>query len=121
MNIHAGIVVACSALLALQTPAVAKTAFDGSWRVTTTTTEGSCERVLHYRIVIIDGRVMSGDVNGVSGSVAASGKVSVTVRRKDGTAVGTGRLGASSGGGRWTVQSSSSGRCAGDWQADRVP
>jgi hypothetical protein len=107
-------------LTALQAPATAKTAFDGSWLVTARTTEGACDRLVHYRIVIIDGRVMSGDIRGVSGQVGASGSVSVRVQRDEGTAQGSGRLGASSGSGRWTVQSSTKGRCAGEWQAERA-
>ncbi|MFI5013207.1 MAG: hypothetical protein ACHQAY_12760 [Hyphomicrobiales bacterium] len=110
----------CLALLALQTPIAAKTIFDGSWRVTATTTQGSCDRSVGYRVVIIDGRVLSGDVTGVSGSITASGSITVTVHRKSGTVFGTGHMGASSGAGRWTAQSSS-GRCVGEWQAQRVP
>jgi hypothetical protein len=110
---------ACLALLAAQAPAAAKSVFDGSWRVSATTTGGSCDRSFSYRIVIIDGRVMSGDIRGVSGSVAASGSVTVSVRRDDGTVVGSGHLGASSGSGRWTAQSRS-GKCVGAWQAERV-
>jgi len=113
-------VLACLAAIGAQCPAAAKTAFDGPWRVTTTTAEGKCDRVLHYRIIIIDGRVMSGDIRGVSGRVTPSGSVTVTVSRKEGTALGSGRLGANSGSGRWKVRSSTSGDCAGDWQAERV-
>ncbi len=111
---------AFSILVAGQAEALAKTAFDGSWRVTASTTQGNCESVVHYRIVIIDGRVMSGDITGVSGQVGASGNVSVRVTRKEGTALGSGRLAGNSGSGSWTVRSPSR-QCAGTWTADRVP
>jgi hypothetical protein len=121
MTIRAAVYLLASlAYLAAQIPASAKSEFDGPWRVTTTTTSGDCDRVLHYRIVIIDGRVMSGDITGVSGHVAASGAVTVKVSRKEGTAVGSGRLSGSSGGGHWTVRSPSK-QCAGEWSAERVP
>jgi hypothetical protein len=120
MNIRAAATFACLAYLASQAQALAKSAFDGPWRVTTTTTSGDCDRVLHYRIVIIDGRVMSGDITGVSGQVAASGAVTVRVSRKEGTAVGSGRLSGSSGSGHWTMRSPSK-QCAGEWEAERVP
>jgi hypothetical protein len=121
VNIHAGIsaVLASSMLLALSAPAEAKAAFDGSWNISATTTQGSCDRSVHYQIVIIDGRVMSGDITGVSGRVTPSGSVTVTVRRKDGTAVGSGRLSGDSGAGHWTVKSPSR-NCAGEWQAQRA-
>ncbi len=122
MSIRAGTsaMLACLALLAAQAPVAAKSVFDGSWRVSATTTGGSCDRSFSYRIVIIDGRVMSGDIRGVSGSVAASGSVTVSVRREDGMVVGSGRLSSSSGSGRWTAQSRK-GKCVGAWQAERVP
>jgi hypothetical protein len=110
----------CLAFLVLQTPIAAKTIFDGPWSMAATTTQGSCDRSVRYRIIIIDGQVLSGDVNGVSGRVTPSGSVTVTVRRRESTVSGTGRLGASSGSGRWTAQSPS-GRCLGEWQAERVP
>jgi hypothetical protein len=99
---------------------MAKTPFDGPWEVSAVTTQGSCDRSARYRINIIDGQVLSGDITGVSGRVAANGSVTVTVRRKDGTAVGSGRLGGESGSGRWTIRSPTR-NCAGDWQARRVP
>jgi hypothetical protein len=114
------ILVAFTSLFAFEAGALAKTPFDGPWRVTTTTTAGDCERVLHYRIIIIDGRVMSGDITGVSGQVAPSGSVTVRVSRKEGAAVGNGRLAGSSGSGSWSVRSSSR-QCSGGWSAERVP
>jgi hypothetical protein len=106
--------------LASPAPVAAKSAFDGSWTVTARTTQGACDRLVHYRIVIIDGRVMSGDIRGVSGQVGASGSVTVRVQRDEGTAQGSGRLGPSSGSGRWTVRSSTKGNCAGEWSAERA-
>lgn len=121
MNSRSGILalLASSMLLALAGATEAKSPFDGPWNISATTTQGSCDRSVHYRITIIDWQVKSGDITGVSGRVSPNGSVSVTVHRKDGTAVGSGRLSGDSGAGRWTVQSPSK-KCAGDWQAQRV-
>jgi hypothetical protein len=122
MNWRVGILalLASSTLLGLVGQSEAKMPFDGPWNISATTTQGSCDRSVHYRIVIINGQVKSGDITGVSGRVEFDGRVSVTVNRKDGTAVGSGRLSGASGSGTWTVRSPSK-NCAGDWQAQRVP
>lgn len=90
--------------------------FDGDWSVAIATSYGNCGS---YRagVRIVGGRVYSsgGDFN-ASGSVNGSGGISVRVSSSQGSAYGSGRLGRSSGGGRWRT---TSGECGGSWYASR--
>jgi hypothetical protein len=94
-----------------------RTMFDGTWSLSANTVAGSCSSY-GFRVNVINGRVVSPGMAGVSGRVTAAGNVSVTVRQSSGTVSGTGRLWARSGTGRWTARSPS-GRCVGYWQAQR--
>lgn len=91
-------------------------AFDGEWSVAISTAYGNCGS---YRagVQIVGGRVYSsgGDFN-ASGYVNPSGGISVRVSSSQGSAYGSGRLGGSSGGGRWRT---TSGECGGNWYASR--
>jgi hypothetical protein len=91
--------------------------FDGTWNLTASTAAGSCGSY-GFRVNVVNGRVVSPGISGVSGRVTPAGNVSVTVRRANGVVSGAGRLSARSGAGRWTGRSAS-GRCAGYWQAQR--
>ncbi len=93
----------------------ARTRFDGTWSLSANTTAGSCGSY-GFRVNVINGRVVSPSVAGVSGRVTPAGSVSVTVRQRNGIVSGTGRLSARWGTGRWTARSPS-GRCVGYWQA----
>ena len=94
-----------------------RTMFDGAWSLSANTTAGSCGSY-GFRVSVINGRVVSPGVGGVSGRVTSAGGVSVTVRQGNGIVSGAGRLSTRSGTGRWTARSSS-GRCVGYWQAQR--
>ena len=94
-----------------------RTMFDGTWNLSATTTAGSCGSY-GFRVSVINGRVVSPGVGGVSGRVTPAGNVSVTVRQSSGVVSGAGRLSARSGTGRWTARSASGG-CVGYWQASR--
>ena len=94
-----------------------RTMFDGTWNLSATTTAGSCSSY-GFRVSVINGRVVSPGVGGVSGRVTPAGNVSVTVRQSSGVVSGAGRLSSRSGTGRWTARSAS-GRCVGYWQASR--
>ena len=109
---------ACATLLALPATGAARTAYDGYWSVTATSTAGSCGSFFRFPLAVINGRVVSSGVAGVSGRVTQGGAVSVSVRQGNGMVFGAGRLGRSWGTGRWTSRSAS-GRCAGSWQAQR--
>ncbi len=94
-----------------------RTMFDGTWNLSANSVAGSCGSY-GFRVNVINGRVVSPGVGGVSGRVTRAGNVSVTVRQSSGTVSGVGRLSARSGTGRWTARSPS-GRCIGYWQAQR--
>ncbi len=94
-----------------------RTMFDGTWSLSANTTAGSCGSS-GLRVTVVNGRVVSPGVSGVSGRVRPGGNVSVTVRQSSGVVIGAGRLSTRSGTGRWTAHSSS-GRCVGYWQAQR--
>ena len=101
------------------TAAPARTPYDGAWSVLIVTQSGSCDRAYRYGVQIIDGfvRYNGGAVN-FSGHVARNGVVEVTVAGGGGQANGTGRLSRNSGQGKW-IGRSSSGACAGYWEAER--
>jgi hypothetical protein len=109
---------ACAALLAVPGTSAARTVYDGTWSVTATATAGRCGSFFRFPLAVINGRVVSSGVAGVSGRVTPAGAVSVSVRQGNGVVFGAGHLGRSWGAGRWTARSAS-GRCAGRWQAQR--
>src|SRR5215471_15252096 len=94
-----------------------RTSFDGTWNLSATTTAGSCGSY-GFRVSVINGRVVSPGVGGVSGRVTPAGTVSVIVRQSSGAVSGTGHLSARSGAGRWVARAPS-GRCVGYWHAHR--
>jgi hypothetical protein len=109
------------ALLTLSTvPAHAQAAFDGLWSVLIATQTGPCDAAYRYPVRISGGRVTyaGGGSFNISGRVSGNGAVTVTVRRGNQSASGTGRLSRNAGSGRWRGRSSSS-ACAGNWSAER--
>ena len=101
------------------TAATARTPYDGAWSVLIVTQSGTCDRAYRYGVQIIDGIVRyDGSAVSFSGRVAANGAVRVTVASGDGVANGAGRLSRNSGRGNWAGRSSS-GACAGYWEAER--
>jgi hypothetical protein len=97
-------------------PANARPAHDGDWSVLIVTQQGSCDRAYRYPLRIHDGVVGYGGSSGftVTGRVNGSGGVTVTVRRGDQFAAGSGRLTATAGSGKWR-----GGACSGVWTAER--
>jgi len=99
--------------------AVARTPYDGSWSVLIVTDSGTCDRGYRYALNINNGIVSYGDPSfNVSGRVAPSGNVRVTVAAGGSYASGSGRLYGNSGAGTWSGYSPTS-RCSGHWQAER--
>lgn len=93
-------------------------AFDGLWSVVIITGSGDCS-TYRFPVRISYGRVMKADEDSsyqVSGSLARSGAIGVTVAGYGQTATGHGRLAPGYGSGRWRT---SSGQCAGQWTAER--
>jgi len=92
--------------------------FDGPWTVLIITEAGSCDQGYSFPIQISGGRVNSNSTADITGTVGRGGAVTVQVSQGGATASGTGRLGATSGFGRWSGKGSS-GSCSGRWQATR--
>src|SRR3974390_1691810 len=98
---------------------VPSNAFDGLWSVSIMTQYGDCNRGYRYPLRIVDGYVTKADIDpsyGVSGAVARTGAIGVTVSGGGQTASGVGRLGRNAGRGLWRT---SNGECRGNWTAER--
>jgi hypothetical protein len=116
---------AASFLAALAAPgtADARTArmgggYDGIWNVLIITQAGTCDPAYSYPFRVSGGRISSTGAADVSGSVSGGGSVVVRISAAGAVATGSGRLGGSSGAGRWSAKFSS-GNCSGRWQATR--
>jgi hypothetical protein len=92
--------------------------YDGIWNVLIITQAGSCDPAYSYPFRVSGGRISSMGPANVSGSVGRGGTVVVRISAGGRTASGNGRLGGSTGAGRWTARVSS-GNCSGRWQATR--
>jgi hypothetical protein len=115
----AGFLVATSAVPSGAVVRAAKNNFDGIWSVSIVTSQGDCNRAYRYPLRIWYGRVVKadGDPNYmISGAVARSGHIAVTVSGGGQTASGTGRLRTNDGEGIWR---SANGQCSGHWTATR--
>ena len=107
--------VAASALLST-TSSFAVPAYDGLWSVSIVTEKGDCDRGYRYPIRISNGVVLNGGETAfnISGKVAPTGAVTVTVAHGSASATGFGRLAGTIGEGSWT-----GGECSGTWTAER--
>ena len=101
-------------------PSSARSSFDGAWSVVIVTRAGACTPTLRYPVAITNGIVTNGGDSpaSVSGHVAPTGAVRVTVQAGGSWASGSGHLSATGGNGIWRGQGSS-GLCQGIWQAER--
>jgi len=101
-------------------PSSARSSFDGAWSVVIVTRAGACTPTLRYPVAITNGIVTNGGDSpaSVSGRVAPTGAVRVTVQAGGSWAAGSGHLRTSGGSGVWRGQGSS-GLCQGIWQAER--
>ena len=113
----------CVLLLAgfgLTAPSLARSSFDGAWSVAVVTRAGSCTPTVRFPFAISNGIVTSGGDGqaSVSGRVAPSGAVRVTVQSGGSSASGSGHLGTTGGSGVWRGQGER-GLCQGTWQAER--
>lgn len=108
-----------TALTAVQTPASARTIYDGRWSVLIITDAGECDRGYRYGIDIRDGVVhYDGDVVDFRGRVTKNGVVRVTVSRGGQSASGVGRMSRNFGRGTWRGAATGS-VCSGRWEAER--
>lgn len=92
---------------------------DGVWSVLIITEKGQCDRGYRYPVRIKGGKV--GHLNptssfNINGRVSAGGGVFVKISRGEQSASGSGRIGGSSGDGKWKT---ASGECSGVWTAER--
>ena len=108
--------VAASATLAASTSNAAAPRYDGLWSVSIVTEKGDCDRGYRYPVRINHGMLVNGgsDPFTISGRVAPSGAITVTVSHGDQSATGAGRLAGDGGEGHW-----SGGSCSGTWSAER--
>jgi hypothetical protein len=113
-----GSALALTAAIPVLGPAEAVPSYDGLWSVVIITRAGLCDPSYRYPIRISNGHVLNAGQSTVqiTGRVGKNGAVVVNVSRGDKTAIGTGRLAATSGTGSWT---GGNGICAGVWQAER--
>jgi hypothetical protein len=92
--------------------------YDGYWNVLIITQAGHCDQTYSFPFQISGGRISSGGMADVSGSVGRGGGVAVRVSAGGSFANGSGRLSGASGVGRWSGRGSA-GVCSGRWQATR--
>src|SRR6266851_9032032 len=91
-------------------------AYDGVWSVLVHTEKGDCDPGYRYPIRISNGRLANaGDAAfTITGAVAPTGAITVTVAAGGKSASGSGRLDGNEGGGSWR-----GGACSGSWTAER--
>jgi hypothetical protein len=107
--------VAASATL-VNTGSFAQPPYDGLWSVLVMTQKGDCDPAYRYPIRIANGQLANAGDNAfiITGKVAPTGAISVTVSAGGKSANGSGRLAADEGGGSWI-----GGSCSGSWTAER--
>ena len=102
--------------IAAAAAANAAPSYDGVWSVSIVTEKGDCDRGYRYPIRIANGVLANGgnDPFTISGKVAPSGAITVTVSSGSKSATGSGHLAGNSGEGLWH-----GGACSGTWTAER--
>jgi hypothetical protein len=98
-------------------PAAAQQPFDGQWIVDVVTERGACERAYRYPVMVQNGQIRSGGVQGVLGTVTPQGTVRSSVATSQARVEVAGRVTARSGGGTWAVTGARN--CSGSWRAQR--
>ena len=90
-------------------PSFARSSFDGAWSVVVVTRAGACTPTLRYPVAIANGIITNGGDSpaSVSGRVAPTGAVRVTVQSGGSWATGSGHLSTTGGSGVWRGQGSS--------------
>ena len=90
--------------------------YDGLWSVSIVTEKGDCDRGYRYPVRISNGTLANGGdaMFTITGKVAGTGAVTVTVSAAGRSAIGSGRLAGNIGTGSW-----SGGSCSGSWSAER--
>jgi len=114
-RIALGTFIAAAATLTATT-SFAEPRYDGLWSVSIVTEKGDCDPGYRYPIRISKGTLVNaGDSPfNISGRVAETGAITVTVSAGGKSANGSGHLAGNGGGGFWT-----GGQCSGSWTAER--
>jgi hypothetical protein len=102
-------------------PTFAET-FDGNWSVLVITERGTCDRAYRYSVHVENGQIRyNGDNKGINlaGEVSPNGHVSVSIRLRDRSAEGNGRISEKVGAGSWRGNGSNNTTCSGTWEAER--
>src|ERR1700744_6418583 len=107
-----------SCLVAVASPAQARSPFDGSWDLVFVTQRGACDQSYNFTVNINDGIVTHPNLVRFRGYVARSGGARASVTVQDKYASGSGRLSINSGRGTWRGYSGSA-ACSGYWTAQR--
>jgi hypothetical protein len=107
--------VAATATLAT-TASFAEPRYDGLWSVLVMTEKGDCDPGYRYPIRIANGQLVNAGDNAftITGKVAQTGAITVTLSAAGKSATGLGKLAGDLGGGSWT-----GGACSGSWTAER--
>jgi hypothetical protein len=107
---------ATATLTATSTTSFAAPRYDGTWSVLVMTQKGDCDPAYRYPIVITNGTLANGGGNPftITGRIAQTGAITVTISAGGKSATGSGRLAGNIGGGSWT-----GGSCSGSWTAER--
>lgn len=102
--------------LAIAAPAAAAPSYDGLWSVLIVTEHGDCDRAYRYPVRITRGALVNAGNSpiNISGKVVGNGAVTVNVSYGQKSAMGSGRLSGTTGGGSWK-----GGSCTGTWEAER--
>jgi hypothetical protein len=100
----------------LSTTGFAMPRYDGTWSVLVMTKKGDCDPGYRYPVRISNGKLVNAGDNAftITGNVAQTGAITVTVSAGGKSATGVGKLDGDEGGGLW-----SGGACSGEWTAER--
>jgi hypothetical protein len=107
---------AAAAATLVSTTGFAVPAYDGLWSVSIVTEKGDCDPGYRYPIRISNGSLANASDTAfvITGKVASTGAIVVTVSAAGKSATGSGQLAGAEGGGMWT-----GGACSGSWTAER--
>ncbi len=117
---RAGRVAACALIAAAAvlttTPSFALPDYDGTWSVLVVTKSGTCDPAYRYPVRIANGTLINAGDNPftITGKIAQTGAITVTISAGGKSATGTGHLTGTMGGGSWI-----GGSCSGSWTAER--
>jgi hypothetical protein len=117
---RAGRLALCAMLAATATLTATKSfaapRYDGTWSVLVVTEKGTCDPAYRYPIRISNGSLLNAGGNPfvITGRIAQTGALTVTISAGGKSATGSGRLSGDMGIGSWT-----GGACSGSWTAER--